>query len=167
MKQQNICYHFGLCGGCESQNLDYNIQLSQKQNYIKEKFKDFAVEQYCDIIPSPQVWYYRNKMEFVVGKEKTGEIVSGLRQKGKFYKIINLKECKISFENTLEILDILRNWVKESSIEPYDLVSHKGKVRYLVVKESKTNNKILLNLIVTGTKYQVENNEYDFIPFIC
>jgi 23S rRNA (uracil-5-)-methyltransferase RumA len=161
MKQQNICNHFGLCGGCESQNLDYNIQLSQKQNYIKEKFKDFAVEQYCDIIPSPQVWYYRNKMEFVVGKEKTGEIVSGLRQKGKFYKIINLKECKISFENTLEILDMLRNWVKESSIEPYDLVSHKGKVRYLVVKESKTNNKILLNLIVTGTKYQVENNEYD------
>ncbi len=162
MKQESLCQHFGICGGCQSQDIDYNLQVFQKQKFIEEKFKDFEIVELCQIIPSPQIWYYRNKMEFVVGKEKTGKIVCGLREKGKFYKIVDLAECKISFEKTSQILNIFKNWVKECSFEPYNLITHKGKVRYLVVKEAKTNNKILLNLIVTGTKYQIEHNEYNF-----
>ncbi len=159
MQQQNLCQHFGLCGGCQTQNIDYGLQLEQKQKFIEEKFKDFEISQLYKIIASPQIWFYRNKMEFVVGKEKNGDIVSGLRQRNKFYKIVDLNECKISFEETKEVLNILKLWVKENSVEPYDLISHKGKVRYLTIKKSKTKNKILLNLIVTGTKYQVEHNE--------
>jgi 23S rRNA (uracil1939-C5)-methyltransferase len=159
MQQQNLCQHFGLCGGCQTQNIDYGLQLGQKQKFIEEKFKDFEISQLYKIIASPQIWFYRNKMEFVVGKEKNGNIVSGLRQRNKFYKIVDLNECKISFEETKEVLNILKLWVKENSVEPYDLISHKGKVRYLTIKKSKTKNKILLNLIVTGTKYQVEHNE--------
>ncbi|MEM4368528.1 MAG: 23S rRNA (uracil(1939)-C(5))-methyltransferase RlmD [Candidatus Anstonellales archaeon] len=154
-----LCQHFGICGGCQIQNLEYDKQLLDKEHYLNQIFKDFEIENFSKMVASPYIWYYRNKMEFVVGKTKEGKIISGLREKNKFYKIVDLKECKISLPEVREILSTTKKWIEENRLEPYDLLSHKGKVRYVVVKHSKTYNKIMLNLVVTGTKYQIQNNE--------
>ncbi len=156
--EQQLCKHFGVCGGCEFQNLPYLQQLSNKKKYIQELFKEFSVDYISDVVPSVDIWYYRNKMEFIIGKENN-RVVSGLRQKGKFYKIVDLSECKISYDEIGKVLNIVKSWVEENNLEPYNLLTHKGKVRYLAFKHSKTENKIMLNLVVTGTKYQIENNE--------
>ncbi|MCX7910532.1 MAG: 23S rRNA (uracil(1939)-C(5))-methyltransferase RlmD [Endomicrobia bacterium] len=161
-----LCNHFGKCGGCQTQNLDYNIQLLEKENFVREIFKEFNVEDFQKIIPSPDIWYYRNKMEFVFGKEKNGEIIAGLREKNKFYKVVDLKECKISVYEVSEILEIAKKWAKENNLQPYDFFTHKGKLRYIVVKHSKTFNEIMLNVIVTGTKYQIQNNEKEIFEDI-
>lgn len=154
-----ICKHFGLCGGCEFQNIEYAQQLKNKQEFVKELFKEFDIKEIEPIIPSPEIFYYRNKMEFIVGKDKSNNILIGLREKGKFYKIVDLSECKISLPNVQEILDIIKNWIKENNVEPYDLITHKGKFRYVVLRHSKTANQIMLNFVITGTKYQFEQNE--------
>ncbi|MEN3014131.1 MAG: 23S rRNA (uracil(1939)-C(5))-methyltransferase RlmD [Endomicrobiia bacterium] len=159
MNKDLICQHFRICGGCQLQDLEYDKQISLKQDNLKSTFKDFEVENFYEIVASPDIWFYRNKMEFAFGKEKTGKVVVGLREKNKFYKVINLKECKISFQQTGEILDIARLWAEENGLQPYDFFNHKGKVRYLVVKHSKTYNNIMLNIVITGTRYQIENYE--------
>ncbi|MFN3551116.1 MAG: 23S rRNA (uracil(1939)-C(5))-methyltransferase RlmD [Endomicrobiia bacterium] len=154
-----VCKHFNICGGCEFQNIEYLQQLKNKQEFIKELFKEFDVKEIQPIIPSCQTIYYRNKMEFVVGKDKSNKIVSGLRQKGKFYKIVDLSECIISIPYLGEILNIVKEWIKENNVEPYDLITHKGKFRYIVLRHSKTIDQIMLNFVITGTKYQFEQNE--------
>ena len=160
MKQQdNICRHFGVCGGCDLQNVEYSKQLENKQKFIAELLKDFEIETLNNIVPSVDIWYYRNKMEFVVGKDKAKNIVAGLREKNKFYKIVDLAECKISLKEVGEILNIVKQWVKENNIEPYDLITHQGKIRYVVIRHSKNTNQLMLNFVITGTKYQFENNE--------
>lgn len=161
--EHTICKHFGTCGGCEFQNLEYSQQLANKKKYLQELFKEFSIEYISDVIPSVDIWYYRNKMEFIIGKESNKRIVAGLRQKYKFYKIVDLSECKISFKDTGIILNLFKSWVSEHNLATYDLLTHKGKVRYLTVKHSKTEDKIMLNLILTGTKYQIENNEKKYI----
>lgn len=158
-----VCKHFGICGGCEFQNLDYSQQLIDKKRYIQQLFKEFSIEHIFDVIPSVDIWYYRNKMEFIIGQQQNGKIIAGLRQKGKFYSVVDLSECKISFKNTGEILNIFKSWVENNNISTYNLFTHKGKVRYLTVKHSKTEDNIMLNLILTGTKYQMENNEKKYI----
>ncbi|MCX7957111.1 MAG: 23S rRNA (uracil(1939)-C(5))-methyltransferase RlmD [Endomicrobia bacterium] len=160
---ESICKHFGVCGGCQFQDMDYKEQLVKKQRFLKEIFKEFEIDEFCEIISSPEIWYYRNKMEFVVGKDKTQKIVAGLRESGKFYRIVDLQECKISSKCVGDILRVLKDWIKDNNLEPYDLVTHKGKVRYVVVKQSKTHNKIMLNFVVSGSKYQFENNEREVI----
>jgi len=159
MQQNNICKHFGVCGGCDLQNIDYTKQLENKQKFIKELLKDFEVETINNIAPSFDIWYYRNKMEFVVGKDRQKNIVAGLREKNKFYKIVDLTECKISLKEIGEILNIVKQWVKENNVEPYDLITHKGKIRYVVVRHAKNTNQLMLNFVITGTKYQFEKNE--------
>ena len=62
-----ICNHFPVCGGCKVQQLDYNEQLAQKQQQVEDIFvrqggvKNFKISK---IIPSKDIFYYRNKMEF-------------------------------------------------------------------------------------------------------
>ncbi len=64
---QPRCVHFGKCGGCHYQNLDYPQQLRIKTDILHEQIERIAgipnppVEA---MQPSPQVWHYRNTVQF-------------------------------------------------------------------------------------------------------
>jgi len=67
------CKYFGSCGGCKQQDLDYDVQAKYKQQQVEEifnklgGFSDFELE---PIVPSKNVFYYRNKMEFSFGDKR-------------------------------------------------------------------------------------------------
>ena len=58
-----LCPHFGECGGCESQDVAYEEQLRAKQSRLAELFAPYW-EAEIPITPSPEVWNYRNKVDF-------------------------------------------------------------------------------------------------------
>lgn len=65
------CIHFGECGGCQYQNLDYAKQLAAKEDILKDQFQRIAqIENppIQTIIPSPEPWYYRNHVQFQLGQ---------------------------------------------------------------------------------------------------
>ncbi len=156
--QHNICKHFGICGGCDFQNVEYTNQLHNKYTLLQSCFKDFEIQNFNFPVASPDIWFYRNKMEFAVGGTTQNPLI-GLRQKGKFYKIVDLSECKIFYPNIKEIFLIIKQWIKDNNIQPYDIVQHTGKLRYIVIRHSKHYDELMLNLVITGTKYQFEHNE--------
>ncbi len=156
----SVCQHFGICGGCSYLDIPYEKQLEAKfQNVIKffnnSGLTDVNV---LEIIPSVGKYFYRNKMEFVFSQEDNKPIV-GLRQKNKFYRTIDIKECYLFSERTGLLLDIARNWAQEQKIQIYDLKKHKGILRYLVIRESKKTSQLMLNVIVSITPYVFE---YEF-----
>ncbi len=61
------CKHFTLCGGCQYQHLPYETQLQVKQGILIEQLArlggldDLHVEA---IFPSPEVYQYRNHVQF-------------------------------------------------------------------------------------------------------
>src|SRR5438477_6460794 len=61
------CKHFGVCGGCAWQDLDYQKQLEFKQQRVVESFKrvgGFENPQVLPVIGCTDPYFYRNKMEF-------------------------------------------------------------------------------------------------------
>jgi MAF protein len=78
------CEHFPDCGGCALQNILYEKQIEIKKNYLIQCLKKIAeIKNEIDIdqtIPSPQIYFYRNKMEFAFGNEN-GKLVIGLRER--------------------------------------------------------------------------------------
>ena len=62
-----VCEHFGICGGCKWQNMNYNSQLFYKERRVHEnlfrigKIKPKTV---LPILASEKIYHYRNKMEY-------------------------------------------------------------------------------------------------------
>lgn len=66
------CIHFGECGGCQYQNLDYPDQLRAKEAIVRDQFERIGkIENppIKPIIPSPMPWHYRNYVQFHIGKD--------------------------------------------------------------------------------------------------
>ncbi len=65
------CIHFGECGGCQYQHLDYTKQLALKEDLLRDQFQRIAqIEDppIQPIIPSPNPWNYRNHIQFHLGQ---------------------------------------------------------------------------------------------------
>jgi 23S rRNA (uracil1939-C5)-methyltransferase len=90
---QPRCVHFGVCGGCHYQHIDYARQLSAKQAILRdqlERIGGISNPPVGEIVPSPQEWYYRNHVQFHLTPEgKLGYQASGS------HTVIAIRECHL------------------------------------------------------------------------
>lgn len=146
------CPHFGICGGCSSQTVPYEKQLSFKEEQVKKLFAEAGIEmgEYKGILHSPITWEYRNKMEFTFGdEEKGGELTLGMHMKGKSFGIINVDQCCLVDEDFRKILSLTVEYFRQKQLPYYRLMSRQGYLRNLIVRKGKNTNEILVNLVTT------------------
>ncbi len=164
------CKYFGTCGGCRQQDLNYSAQLSFKQEQVKEIFEklgrlsEFEID---DIIPSDDIFFYRNKMEFSFAdkrwltKEEINSQVQfdrnfalGLHVPQVYDKVLDIDECFLQSELSNDILNFTRKFFKEKNIPVYSTQTHKGYLRNLVIKLSKSRKEVMVNMVTAS-----ENDE--------
>lgn len=61
------CRHFGICGGCHLQQMDYRTQLFHKAGIIRDVLSRIGGIKGIDIqpvVPSPFEWEYRNQVQY-------------------------------------------------------------------------------------------------------
>ena len=83
LEDQVACPHFGNCGGCFYQSIAYEIQTKMKEEQVKRLFDEAGTKnyEYLSIEPNPNVYEYRNKMEFSFGdEEKGGPLTLGIHK---------------------------------------------------------------------------------------
>ena len=158
------CVHFGTCGGCLWQNLNYDHQLEAKRNLVWECLAHIAGlsnDVVFPTLPSPQIYYYRNKMEFSFAArrwllpeelelsqlEKPRDFALGLHVKGFYNRVLDLEECHLQNPLSIAILKQVRQFALDSGLPPYNTNDHTGFWRFLVVRDSKHTGQILVELI--------------------
>lgn len=120
--QAPFCPHAADCGGCPLQEMPYNAQLYWKQRILTDaltrigKLQDITVR---DILPSPQEWGYRNKMEFAFGSDVQGSVFLGLRQRGS-HTIVDVTHCKLMPEPAMQVLTKIRELAQKSNLDVWD-----------------------------------------------
>jgi len=142
------CRHFGMCGGCATQDIPYAEQVARKEAYLRGLLGPLCGDVLKSVVPSPSPWHYRNKMEFAFGFEH-GELAIGLRRRGMFHGVVNIEECFIMSEAVAPVLSAVRAWAVEKGFPPYHLRRHEGLLRYVVMREGKRTGQILV-IIVTA-----------------
>ncbi len=145
-----ICNHFYSCGGCTYQTVSYTNQLKLKEDMVKKVLKDHFPEEWEGIIASPNQFRYRNKMEFTFGdEEKDGPLTLGLHRQFSNHDILSINSCGIVSPTWNEILEYTQKFYRKLGVPYYNKYTHKGVLRNLVIRQSESTGKILVNLVTT------------------
>ncbi|MCD7825378.1 MAG: 23S rRNA (uracil(1939)-C(5))-methyltransferase RlmD [Clostridiaceae bacterium] len=152
--EKPACHQFGVCGGCMYQSIPYERQLEIKKNQVL-KLIDGAIGKktyfFDGIFSSPDIFGYRNKMEFSFGDEvKDGPLTLGLHKKGSFHDIINADCCKLVHPDFTNVLTCVREYCAEREIPHYRKKSHEGVLRHLLVRRAASTGEMLVALVVSS-----------------
>ncbi|ADL52357.1 23S rRNA (uracil(1939)-C(5))-methyltransferase RlmD [Clostridium cellulovorans] len=153
-KVQAPCPHFYQgCGGCTHQYLDYEKQLEFKKNQVLKLFekKNITGFEFEGIEGSPEMFHYRNKMEFTFGDmEKGGEITLGLHARGMSFGILTVDQCYLVEEDYRTILKETLEYVKEKGFPKYRVMSREGFMRNLIIRQGKNTRELMINVVTTS-----------------
>lgn len=143
---QSICPLKERCGSCSWSHIPYEKQLEQKLADINGSFKLKNLSYKCErIFASPKTEHYRNRMDFVIDFE--GRV--GLREKGKWWRVIDGHPCFLADEQIESLFFQARHWVQHSGLSYYDRKSHVGFLRYVVIRSS-TQGHTLVNVVTSA-----------------
>ncbi|WP_026478733.1 23S rRNA (uracil(1939)-C(5))-methyltransferase RlmD [Alkaliphilus transvaalensis] len=158
LEKEDTCRHFGACGGCFQQSLSYEDQLKEKEEQVKALFDEVNLSNvaWLPIEGSPNIFNYRNKMEFSFGdEEKGGKMALGMHKRGRHHDIVTVDECMIMDEDFRLVLKTILEYFKEKGVPLYHSMRHVGYLRHLVVRKAFYTGEILINLVTT-TQHQLD-----------
>lgn len=146
-----FCQHFGTCGGCKWQQMDYPTQIHYKEKVAIDALVHIGKIEVGEILPikgGEENRFYRNRMDYAFSNkrwldksemdiEDKGEMNAlGFHVPGRFDKVLDLEKCWLQddFGNTL------RNSIKEYALEKgytfFDLREQVGLLRGLILRNS-------------------------------
>ena len=152
LEQPSPCLHFQECGGCSYQTLPYEEQKKLKERQVKELLDAVCAAPYefQGIKGSPEVFGYRNKMEYSFGDAcKDGPLTLGLHKRGSFYDILTTDRCCIVEEDFRKILSFTLEFARSTALPFYHKLTHQGYFRHLLVRKGKRTGELLVDLITS------------------
>jgi 23S rRNA (uracil1939-C5)-methyltransferase len=163
-----FCEHFGVCGGCQWQMLPYEKQLFYKQKQVTDNLTRIAkisLPEIAPIIGADFTRGYRNKMEYTFATRKyipTEEFrrmkaegvdfnnqpgAAGFHVRGFFDKVVEIDTCHLQEEPTNLIRKAVAAYVLANQLPFYNIKSHEGWIRNLLVRSS-TTGELMVNMVI-------------------
>lgn len=143
-----VCPVYEACGGCQLQHLSYEAELKEKREQVKaalERIGHLRDVKVAPTIGSDQPLYYRNKMQFPVAGGK------GRLQIGCFalntHHVIDVTDCCIQKKKNNTIAAVVRQWMKQFKITPYDEDKGTGMIRHIMGRVGVHTGEIMVCLV--------------------
>ncbi len=170
-RSEPFCDHFGVCGGCKWQHLNYDAQLQFKQKSVSDALQRLGkvdVSQMEAILGSSESRYYRNKLEYTFSDKRwltDGDMRSdetmemnalGYHIPGRFDKILDIEHCYLQADPSNEIRNKVREYALEAKISFYNLKNHEGALRNLIIRTSSTGELMVIVVFAYADEDQIE-----------
>lgn len=148
-----LCSVYQSCGGCQLQHLSYAGQLNAKRQQVVDAVT--RIGKLADVVVHPTMgaanpWYYRNKMQFPVGKAG-GKVAVGCYSQGT-HAIINTENCCIQHAVNNTIADQVRRIVTEFNIPTYDERTGEGVIRHVMGRVGTATGEVMVALVTAVDK---------------
>ena len=115
------------CGGCQLQHVDYDYQLTAKENQVIQALKrigGFAEPPVAPIVGAQGNFAYRNKVTYPLGVNDVGGIKAGYYRKGT-HQIVNLNQCPVQDDRLNPLLAEIKQDLQDRGWKMYQ-PEHKG-----------------------------------------
>ncbi len=147
---ESDCTTYKRCGGCSLRHIKYEETLKIKQDMVQNLVdKNLSNKiKVNNVIGMENPYYYRNKLQYPVGKNKDGVPVMGVFA-NRTHEIIPVEECLIQNREAEKLAKEVFDFVKKNDISIYNENTGKGAIRHIIVKIGiKTNE--LMCIVVTN-----------------
>ncbi len=112
------CPHFGVCGGCSMQHVEFSTQVAVKQRILEDNLTHIGKvtpQQWLPPVQGP-VWGYRGRARLSVRYvEKKGGVLVGFHEKRSSF-IADMRECRVLPPRISQLIVPLRELVFKLSI---------------------------------------------------
>jgi 23S rRNA (uracil1939-C5)-methyltransferase len=154
-----FCSHFGTCGGCKWQHINYNLQKEYKRQQVWDQFTRIAKVDIPEVLPilgSEKTQYYRNKLDFTFSNNRwltREEINSGQQFERNalgfhipkmFDKIIDIDHCYLQGNISNDVRNELRIFALQNGLTFYDLRNQVGLLRNLIIRTTSTGESMVI-----------------------
>lgn len=180
-----VCQHFGACGGCKWQNMNYDKQLFYKNQEVFNNLKRIGkieLPTFEPILGSEKQFFYRNKMEFGFSDTRwmtDAEIQSGVEFDNKnalgfhiprmWDKILDIEKCHLQEDPSNAIRNEIKRFATENDLEFFNARNHTGLLRTLMIRTASTGEIMVLIQFYKESKVQRElllNHIFETFPQI-
>jgi 23S rRNA (uracil1939-C5)-methyltransferase len=146
------CPYFGRCGGCRLQHVAYEAQLAFKAKQVRDCLERlgatgaFALR---PILPAPEAYGYRNKMEFTVA-QGAGEPLIGLHEADRYDVVLDVERCLLQSETMNTLLAEVRTQVRARGLGVWDQDTGQGLLRFVTLREGRRTDEAMVNVVAAA-----------------
>ncbi len=165
-----FCPHFGVCGGCKWQHMNYDAQLLFKAKYVDNVLSRIGKVDTSSMEPilgSEETAYYRNKLEYTFSNkrwltnkdEETADRdmnALGFHVPGRFDKILDIDHCFLQADPSNDIRNSIREFATNHGISFYDLRAHEGALRNVIIRTASTGEVMVIVVFAYPTQEQID-----------
>lgn len=174
LRTEPICSHFGLCGGCKWQHLQYQEQLKFKQQQVVDALERIGGLSGFEVLPilgGQRTLEYRNKLEMTFShrgwvqhfdpQNPEDNTALGFHVPGKFDKVMDIDACHLMQAPLNEITRGLKNFCDEKGLSYFDLREQTGLMRTLMLRCNRKGEwMVLVAFAHEAEKERIEVLEY-------
>lgn len=159
-RTEPVCEHFGACGGCKWQNMDYSQQLVYKNQEVYNNLKRIGkmeLPEFEPILGSEKTLFYRNKMEFSFSNARwlteeeiksSDELIKenalGFHIPRMWDKILDIKKCHLQQDPSNDIRNEVRRFANENNLSFFNPRDNEGLLRTLMIRTTSTGEVMVL-----------------------
>jgi 23S rRNA (uracil1939-C5)-methyltransferase len=170
-RQEPVCQHYGTCGGCRLQHIQYSHQLSYKAKQVKdalERIGKIPLPEINPIAGSEETEYYRNKMEYsfssrrwleqrdIQKKDELSRNALGFHVPGMFDRIVNIEHCYLQDDIGNQIRNSVYKFAEQQNLVFFDQKPQKGCLRSLMIRNTVMGELMVLMQFGQATEQEIE-----------
>lgn len=159
LRVESVCKHFGLCGGCKWQCMDYAGQIEFKRKQVEDNFIRIGKLDVCEIPPTigaDPIYFYRNKLEYAFAdrrwltpSEISDESIQqspglGFHVPNIFDKVIDISECHLQAEPSNTIRNVIRTYALQNGLSFYNARQWTGLMRNIIIRTTPDGQVMLI-----------------------
>jgi len=171
-----FCVHFGICGGCSWQHIEYETQLKYKQKQVAdnlERIGGLTLPAIQKIVPSRNTRFYRNKLDYTFSAQRwlsyeelaqrkeldpenpwrNAEPALGYHMPRKYDQVFDVVECHLQPDPSNAIRLAAKDEAIKNGIPFFDLRKQVGFIRTLTIRTA-TTGEVMIILQVTYEKME-------------
>jgi 23S rRNA (uracil1939-C5)-methyltransferase len=152
--------------------LEYDKQLEVKQKQVLENFQhlgSFEFPEHQAILPSKNIYFYRNKLEYTFSNRKwltdyskeidfEDQIMDGLgfHLPKMFDRILDINNCYLQKEPSNAIRNSVRDFAIKNKISFYSARKQEGFLRNLIIRTASTGDLMIILVVGYDDKVSLE-----------